>query len=220
MKKDNGLPSEAREPLRRAQRSAKEGLTLIEILIALIVMLVGLTGILAMFPPTLESARVSMQETTGAFVAESAGNAIAASFDLAPPGGPLTITHDSENSLTGALVYYQFALPLLADGWVHHPGAAPAGLDPEQEPHWRLAGDPWTRAQLDEVKALDGSEPLDQFAYSFDVRKLNTLEYLALPPAQLEPLCRTYEARIHVFRLATGGSKQHVCTVSRRYVAK
>ncbi len=196
------------------------GLTLIEILLALIVMMLGLTGILAMFPPTLASASISMQETTGAFVAESAGNAVAASFELAPPGGPLTVTHDSENSITGALVYYQFTLPLLADGWMHHPGAAPAGSDPELQAHWRLAGDPWTRAQLDEVKALDGSEPLDQFAYSFDIRKLNTLEYLALPPAQLEALCKTYEVRIHVFRLAPGGSKKHVCAVSRRYVAK
>jgi len=227
-------------------RRGERGLTLIEILLALIVMVLGIVGILALFPAAMESAKMSMEETQAAILGESVANSLAtaARFSvLAPPMAvtqhyQLTVNHDSIRSQDNALVYYQFWLPNFTDGmgpgptpnsgtnWFHHPIAPGPGIGavsastPELEPDWRLTGDPWTKAQYDMIKGTspttgtDGSEPLAQFAYSWDCRKINTLEYLMAPPpagtsqtvAQLDPLVRVWEFRIHTFRTTTAGS--------------
>ena len=49
-------------------RGAQKGMTLIEILIALLVMVLGVLGIMALFPPALQSASESMEETNAAIL--------------------------------------------------------------------------------------------------------------------------------------------------------
>ncbi len=230
-------------------RRQERGLTLIEILLALIVMVLGIIGILALFPVAMDASKNAMETTQGAILSESVANSIATACRYAyvntagtSPHHQLTVNHDSIAS-TGGTVYYQFLLPNFADDsastnsgttWFHHPAASPPALGspstgkPDQESEWRLAGDVWTKAQHDQIKGTgpttgtDGSEVLNQFAYSFDVRKVNTLEYLMLPQpggqppvytslAQLEPagttsLVRVWEVRIHAFRMAGTGA--------------
>ncbi len=237
-------------------RHMQQGLTLIEILLALIVMVLGIVGILALFPPAIESSKVSMEETQGAILGESVANALvnASRFSTTTPPGPggtphyqLTITHDSFNTANSALVYYQFWLPNFGDGmgpgptpnsgtqWYHHPALPTPGLgavfppgSSVEDPTWhifRLTGDPWTKSQFDAIKGTstttgtDGSEPLNQFAYAWECRKINSLEYLIFPVpqtnpatgsvytlAQLDPLVRVWEFRIHTYRTGSIGS--------------
>ena len=56
----------------------------------------------------------------------------------------------------------------------------------------------------------DRSDPYHQFAFSFDIRKINSLEYLlsrtnpatgaVYTESDLEAMCTLFELRIHVFR--------------------
>ena len=76
-----------------AKRRKERGLTLIEILLALIVMAIGIVGILALFPTALNFAKTSMEETQGAMLSESVSeglrNALRFSeVPLAVPGDP------------------------------------------------------------------------------------------------------------------------------------
>jgi hypothetical protein len=90
----------------------------------------------------------------------------------------------------------------------------------------------------------DMSEPYKQFAFSFDIRKINTLAYLVGTPkpdgsgpytmTDLEPMVKLYEFRIHVFRMrvdasafggtgtGTGGTtvKKLIATVTDRVSTK
>ncbi|MBI2931042.1 MAG: hypothetical protein HYY16_05275 [Planctomycetes bacterium] len=222
-------------------RRRERGLTLIEILLALMVLVLGVVGILALFPRAMQSSKESTEFTQGAILGESVANALTtaarfAQYDVGTGRYRLTMTHDSKNLASGALVYYQFLLPGFQDPmlgpsgtqWFHHPvNGAPIGVVMAGQPEdpqwscWQLTGDPWTKAQFDQIKGTsdttgtDGSEPLNQFAYSFDVRKINTLEYLLGTPkptggnyalVDLDPLVRVWEFRIHTFRLMQPGS--------------
>lgn len=228
-------------------RRHERGLTLIEILLALIVMVLGIVGILALFPVAMESSKISMETTQGAILSESVANSLATACRYAYQNTSgtsvhyqLTVTHDSIAS-TGGVVYYPFLLPNFDDDsgspksgtkWFHHPAGGvtigtPSTADPRTESEWRLTGDAWTKAQHDRIKGVgaapgsDPSEVLNQFGYSFDVRKVNTLEYiLNTTPAPVNPATgaawawptdfegavRCWEARIHTFRMfGTGG---------------
>ena len=82
-----------------AKRRREGGLTLIEILLALLVMVLGLLGILAVFPPTLQSSRESVEETTAAILAESIGhsfkNAVMfGKYDVATSKWTCVMAHD------------------------------------------------------------------------------------------------------------------------------
>jgi type II secretory pathway pseudopilin PulG len=249
-------------------RRREGGLTLIEILLALVVMMLGLVGILALFPTGLKQGKEAVERTQAALMTESLSEAIAlaaGSAVLDNPGAAnahykLTITHDSIDSKKNA-VYYEFLLPNFSDGmasaptpnagskWFHHPATSPSSVgavsmdEPEKESEWSMAGDPWTKAQFEAIKGTDdktgtdGSEPLDQFCYSFDVRKINTLEYMMNPPPagkgmtlqQLDPIARMWEIRIHTFRKkgrSSGGAegegepKSLIATVATRITVR
>lgn len=205
------------------RRAAERGLTLIEILLALIVMVLGIVGILALFPPALDSANDSMQMTTGAVLGESVANALTnatrfASYDPSSGIWTATLSHDLE--VGGQKILYQYQLPRFADGgggsnagsaWRHHPGNLGISQKVEEQPAFELGGDPWIKAGLDyHRKENDHTDPYDQFAFSFRVRKINTQAHLLgqLKPSgapwtmqDLEPLCKLYEYQICLFRL-------------------
>jgi len=222
-------------------RRQEAGLTLIEILLALIVMVVGIVGILALFPPALESARLSMEETQAAIVAESVAHGLAngvrfANYNAVTNQWEAVFTHDLKEGSN--YVKYPFLLPPIDTNgngtsdegdWVHHPDgkSAPTKGDPEKDPDFELKGDGWTAATHDSVQANDYSDPYHQFSFSFDIRKINTLDYLVGTPkpdgsgnyslGDLENLVKLYEFRIHVFRkrsLAGGGGSGGTATGS------
>jgi type II secretory pathway pseudopilin PulG len=232
-----------------SRRAPERGMTLIEILLALIVMVLGVTGILAMFPPALQSGRESMEETNAAILGESVAQALTNALRFAQPQGggggaggapastnwEVTLSHDLK--VGGTTVKYKFLLPSLVPpgdptgGLKHFPSStnpAAGSADPggnlkpiieDDDRIFRLAGDQWVKATTQNV--MDNFDPTDaysQFAFSFDCRKVNTLEYLINPSpkpdpndpnggaytlTKLESMCRLYEFRIHIFRAAS-----------------
>lgn len=217
-----------------AKRSNQRGMTLIEILLALIVMVLGVLGILRLFPPAMDLARESMEETNAALVGESVAegltNALRLSFyDTAKMQIVGTLTHDLQ--IGSIKMKYRFVLPKIEKAgdpqWIHFPGSQtpsdpdtgqplPAMWSPEDDPRlFLLAGDGWVKETTDRVRTdHDPTDSYNQFAFSFDIRKVFTMEYLIRPTPQpnpdkpgqnyiekdLDPRMKLYEFRIYIFR--------------------
>ncbi len=79
---------------------SRRGLTLIEILIALIILMVGLVGIFALFPVGIKSTQESVEDTTAALLAESFHHALIAAMRTSRPANgvadevPVVMCHD------------------------------------------------------------------------------------------------------------------------------
>ena len=216
-------------------RMRERGTTLTEILLALIVLVLGVMGILALFPTALQQATESMEDTVSGTIAQSVSQAMVnamqeAMWDDADQSWTVTLTHDM--GAGGMKSIYQFKLPKLTDGWKHYPSAVPpptpdaGGNVPTDfeasELLFRMGMDDWTWSTLETVRTTnDPTDPLAQMAFSFDVKKVNTLEHLLLPVPQekpgggvysesdLEGQTLLYEFEFHIFRVATqeaGGS--------------
>lgn len=208
---------------RAVERARKaRGLTLLEILLALIVLVIGIVGILALFPTALDSAKESMEYSQAAITGESVANALAvalrlATLDAASGTWTAILSHDLEWSNNNARTY-KFTLPKLTDGlpspdgtaWTHHPGPLKPSDTPADQDAFVLGSDPWTAAQLDEVRKTDPNDPLNQFAFAFRVRKVHSLAWLEgkMKPDgkpysrdDLDPISKLYEFQILIFRL-------------------
>ncbi len=210
-----------------AKRRREAGLTLIEILLALLVMVLGVLGILSLFPHGLQSSRESVEETYAAILSESVAHAFKTAMQFGkydpPPLSEWTCVMAHDLKSMGSTVRFTFVPPRLADKWKHYPsGGSPdrgkvPDPDPIRDPHFELGGDQWTYAAVQNVITVnDPTDPWCRFAFSFALRKINTLEYLVSPVPQtnpatgqpytmndLEPLTKLYEIRVRVFRLAT-----------------
>ena len=207
------------------------GLTLLEILLALIVMVIGIVGILALFPTALDSAKESMEYSQAAITGESVANALAVALRLAtldPASGTWTavLSHDLEAQGSTPLKY-TFTLPsLTVDGlsasregtpWFHHPGKTAPMNNVQDQLAFVMGEDPWTKAQLNEVRKTDPNDPLSQFAFAFRVRKVHTLAWLEgkMKPdgkpyelSDLDPISKLYEFEIIIYRLMGGGGTE------------
>jgi len=90
-------------------RSSHAGFTLMEILIAMGVLLVGLAGILALFPTGLNAARQAMEDTNSALIAESVYAALRASaqrtapYDGSTGSGKMVFFFDGINTSTQSI---------------------------------------------------------------------------------------------------------------------
>lgn len=230
------------------RRRCEGGLTLIEILLALLVMVLGVLGILAVFPHGLQSSRESVEETYAAILSESVAHAFKTAllfgkYDTASSEWTCVMAHDLKS--TGSAVRFAFILPKMDEGWRHYPsGAVPDGgkipdPDPEKDPHFELGGDQWMYATVNKVQTVnDPTDPWRQFAFSFAVKKINTLEYLVKPTPQINPatnraytmsdleaLTKLYEMRVRVFRVAApvtsggGGTAQKMLIAETSYRA-
>ncbi len=187
--------------------SGRSGMTLLEILLALVILAIGVVGILALFPPALQSSTESVEETMAAMMAESVAGGLVQAFrsGVANANGQIeaTLSHDLKTQNEGIRARYTFILPQIPPAsvgpldlhWHHYPGTQnPASLTPDpgakleaggyapsEDPRlFKLAGDGWlkeTAAHIREVN--DASEPYGQFAFSFDVRKVHTMAHLA-----------------------------------------
>jgi type II secretory pathway pseudopilin PulG len=180
----------------------RDGLTLIEILLAIIVMALGLVGILALFPPALEQANESMEETQAAILGESVSHALVSAFrnalvDPQTKDVVVYLAHDLEAG--GHKGRYEFVLPKgdqpNAAGeykWYHFPSSAnppprdqgspvpmPGWDATTDERHFKLGANGWTKATTDHVKQnFDDTDVLSQFQFSFNLTKVPTLAYL------------------------------------------
>lgn len=196
------------------------GVTLIEILMAIIVMAIGLVGILALFPPALQSSKMSMEEAQAAIVAESIKHALTAAcknatWDPVLQVYKISLTHDLDDGGSNRN-RLDFALPKISalKQWSRYPGAVtppPNDQEPDKDPAFRMYADSWIRANVEWVKGTgtfnrppgdwgDESDAYAQFQFSIDIRKVNTLSYVAPPPTDLEKRTTLYEFRVHVFR--------------------
>jgi type II secretory pathway pseudopilin PulG len=254
-------------------RTADRGMTLIEILIALIVMVLGVLGIMALFPPALQSGTESMEETNASIVAESVAHALTAALQSAQQdAGSASVrlrcimVHDLKfgPAATSGPGRYAFILPPLPGNpttdlnWYHYPSSANPGgqggnppvgdngskmtgngFTPEDDDrHFQLGGDMLTINSVTSVHTMnDPTDPLTQFAFSFDIRKVDDMWYqrrnpgaidpykkMALKPEEYETMEKLYEVRIHILRIvyqgqAGGGTVTGNGQVSRRYIA-
>ena len=189
----------------------RDGLTLIEILLAIVVMALGLVGILALFPPALQTANESMEETQAAILGESVSHALVTAMRNAlvdPQSKDVTVylAHDLEAGAHKGR--FEFVLPKKDQPnpageyqWYHFPSSAmpPArdagakmsqsGYDAESDDrHFKLGANGWTKATTDTVKRIsDDTDALSQFQFSFNVSKVATLGYLRKPNQVQDP---------------------------------
>jgi hypothetical protein len=175
-------------------------------------------------PPPSREPRVTYSDPkAAAIIGESVANALAAALRLAtldPATGTWSaaLSHDLRQGDSSSRVY-KFSLPKLTEefadsregtNWVHHPGKQTAAEKPENEPAFEMGSDEWAEAILDEVRKTEPNDPPSRFAFSFRVRKINTLSWLVgkLKPdntpytlEDLDPLSKLYEFKIFAFRL-------------------
>lgn len=115
-------------------RAGERGVTLIEILLALLVMVLGLVGILALFPAALQASKESVEETQAGITAESVSQALTnavrfATYDTTKARHRVVLTHDlwDKAGIGGGSDYkvrYAFWLPkLVNEDWLHYPSA-------------------------------------------------------------------------------------------------
>jgi len=163
-----------------------------------------------------------------------------------------TITHDLKlGSLNGR---YTFVLPPLPANpttnleWYHFPsspnppgqGTSGAGdpgskmtggtWDPETDDRvFQLGGDKIVQDTVQNVHDVnDPTDPLTQFGFSFDVRKVDSMWYqrrnpgaidpyrnTVIKPEEYEAMMKLYEIRIHILRISTEAGSS---TPYRRYI--
>jgi prepilin-type N-terminal cleavage/methylation domain-containing protein len=176
-----------------ARRGARRGFTLLEILLALAVLLVGLVGILTLFPVGIRSVGESTMDTMAAIVAESVQQALMKAMRM--PGTPgatrrITVYHDGfpPTGLTFDLP------PATQAGTTFYvapgtPQTTPFGANTI----FTLGTDPTILATYDQIVSgssggarLDPSEGYRQYQFSIDVRRV--------------PNEALFEFTIHVYR--------------------
>jgi hypothetical protein len=164
-----------------------------------------------------------------------------------------TMTHDCKSSTTSNKYVFQLPPlpvdPMTNPEWWHFPsssspmgqgGSPPTGdtgskmtggtWDPENDDrYFQLGGD---KALLDTVRDVqtvnDPTDPLTQFAFSFDVRKVDSMWYqrkdknaidpyrnAVIKPEEYEAMMKLYEIRIHILRVS---SEAGSTTPYRRYI--
>lgn len=241
------------------------GLTLIEILLSILVLVLGILGIMALFPTALQASRATVEQRHAVNIAESVKSAISGGFRFQYPAGTgevaagspgvedgkIILTHDMN---AGDAFPLLISPPSLSAGWRRHPAAAAADKaagtgpladnpvpNPEIDPQFFVSADAWLNASVGYIRSNnDPTEPYRQYSFNFDIGKVNTLKQLLTQvnpatganwtAAELDPLIRLYEVRIHVHRLKGGGSagngignsmpKNLVLTVTSRVTLK
>ncbi len=157
----------------------RSGFTLIEILIALTVLVVGLVGILALFPVGINSSKSAVEDSTTSILAESIKSGVIKSFRLAAPQATtINFYHD------GCPAGLQFTLPAGAGNatWVPKDAANTGGMK-STNVVWVGANFEFSNDQpaleagnLEEGDPIFGGEsnPYEQYAFKFKVEQVTT----------------------------------------------
>ncbi len=164
------------------RRRGERGMTLIEILLSLIILVLGMVGILALFPAALQQSVESVEDTSAGMLAESVAHSLAtavrfSTYNTNTQKFEITLTHDLGAGTAPAVTSnskskYTLALPVLPDPldpskeWFHYPSdgppptpvdagkLVPISYDPESDGKciFKLANDDWSKAITDNVK--------------------------------------------------------------------
>ena len=195
----------------------KSGLTLIEILIAIIVLTIGVVSILAIFPPSIKSASSSIEDTVAAKIAESVSDALniamrSASAENVTDKKPskAVIVHDGLPD-----GYYEFALPLPVDPppgsenprFFAHPANNPTGVStpsPKPADVFRLGNTEFMKKIIDDVtKGPDPSDSYSQYGFTITIKRIDDERAAGEMPSPL------FQFAIAVYRLPPGDDKKY-----------
>jgi len=195
----------------------KSGLTLIEILIAIIVLTIGVISILAIFPPSIKSANSSIEDTVSAKIAESVTDALniamrsASTEDVtAKKPSMAVIVHDG---LPGGS--YEFALPLPVDPppdrenprFFAHPANSPTDVsNPSPKPAdvFRLGNTDFMKEVVDSViKGPDPSDSYSQYGFTITVKRIDDDRPASETGSQFIP-SPLFQFAVAVYRLPPG----------------
>ncbi|MBI2919971.1 MAG: prepilin-type N-terminal cleavage/methylation domain-containing protein [Planctomycetes bacterium] len=164
----------------RKHRSSS-GFTLVEILIALVLLMVGIVGILSIFPVGIKNVTDSVEDSTAANIGQSLYNAMTEAMRRPNAAGKIVFAHDGLQSVGPQT--YTFDLPAGVGVIVLHPTPG-SGTDSTLQA-FQLGMDARTSAVLTDIQTPPGwsaggdpSEPLRQYSYQFEVQK---------PPEALVP---------------------------------
>ncbi|MBI4614224.1 MAG: prepilin-type N-terminal cleavage/methylation domain-containing protein [Planctomycetes bacterium] len=152
------------------------GFTLIEILIALSVLVVGLVGIFALFPVGMAASRGAVEDTSASILAESIQSSIVISVNQSKPGEPIDYWHD------GVPTGERFTLPVA--------GGPGASVQVPARDVFRVAQLP-ARTLPNSFGVVDEEDRSHyaQYAFNFSVR-----------PSSSPAIDTLYEFIIRVFR--------------------
>ncbi|MFH1228027.1 MAG: prepilin-type N-terminal cleavage/methylation domain-containing protein [Planctomycetota bacterium] len=164
-----------------------KGLTLIEILVSMIILLIGVVSVLSLFPSAMLNTKRSISDTISARIAESVCNALTIAMRTSTPcnikdkkAGQATVVHDG---LTGPDSSYTFALPLPADPapakprLFSHIAANPMNstdATPKPTNAFQLGEKDFIKKVIDNIKSSgDPTELYDQYAFTFTVSRVD-----------------------------------------------
>lgn len=205
-----------------------KGLTLIEILIAIVVLMIGLVGILALFPTGLKSAKETEEDSHAAIMADSICQALQAAMRM-PTVDPSTgdslvkMSHDGlprDESTTNECIY-EICLPTFVEslaGFNDKPRlyAHPESNDANATIAYRgtLLNDNLTEPEFafrlgnnlaiyevykDVISGPDSTDPYTQYAFAFTVMRVDDLDPdMSDPDRRARPL---FEFKIYIYRL-------------------
>ena len=144
------------------------GFTLIEILIALVVLMIGICGVLSLFPVAIKNVSDSVEDSTASNLAQSLFSSMTEAMRR-PVTGIVTVTHDGFPA--GRL---DFPLPISVMAPVTYPSPG-SGTDVWLETY-QLGTDGATAAQMGNIKTSllgggDPTEPTMQYSFQFEVVK-------------------------------------------------
>lgn len=154
-------------------RNLRAGFTMVEILIAIMVLLVGLVGILVLFPVGINAARLAAQDSMGGVIAESVEEALIDAMHSATVYGAsaydrieVALIHAGVPSVTGSDIY-RFPLPSNVGDSADHPTGSPSPIFLLRPSDLAFSNQDLSR------------DPFGQYSYQFRVirRSANLFEY-------------------------------------------
>ncbi|MEK7467399.1 MAG: prepilin-type N-terminal cleavage/methylation domain-containing protein [Planctomycetota bacterium] len=142
------------------------GFTLIEILIALVILMVGICGVLSLFPVAIKNVSDSVEDSTASNLAQSLHSAMTEAMRR-PVTGVVTVTHDGLPAGT-----LSFPLPVSVLVPATYPVAG-SGTDTWLETY-QLGTDVPVAAQVADIRSSglgggDPTEPTTQYSFQFEV---------------------------------------------------
>lgn len=183
------------------------GFTLVEILIALILLMVGIVGILSIFPVGIKNVSDSVEDSTAANLGQSLYSAMTEAMRRPNATGRIVLAHDGLASV-GPQVYTFDLPPAIGVPALHPPPGA--GTDPTLQT-FQLGMDPRTNAVLADIQTPPGwsaggdpSEPLRQYSFQFEVQK---------PPEALVPMGAGAPAAVPLYQFRFIIYRQYEATV-------
>jgi hypothetical protein len=190
-----------------------QGFTLVEILLALIVLIIGVTGVLILYPEAIRASSESTEDSHAVTLSNSVCEALVAAtrsiyYNPEEDRYYFIFVHDlggdpvSGEEITG--VVYQAPLPKIyrddrpEEGWWSYPKATlrddPKPSDnPEDDPAFGICADPWLKRSWQAViDTNDPTDPYKWYAFSFDIRRVNIYSDMKMGNINLEDYFRDY----------------------------